>query len=158
MPQFPLTDLLQINTEDEMSWYVYTLHSAWNPGGIQWKAAFISWTFPHSVLDLQCWKCPFSPTSGHMPTTPQRIEHINIVTILFIKSEGDQTSSRAFLVIQWLRICLPMQGTQVPSPVREDPTRCKASNPEHSNYGSLWAPGLWSAAREGAEGEACALT
>lgn len=31
MPQFPLTDLLQINTEDEMSWYVYTLHSAWNP-------------------------------------------------------------------------------------------------------------------------------
>ena len=44
MPQFPLTDLLQINTEDEMSWYVYTLHSAWNPGGIQWKAAFISWT------------------------------------------------------------------------------------------------------------------
>ena len=35
MPQFPLTDLLQINTEDEMSWYVYTLHSAWNLGGIQ---------------------------------------------------------------------------------------------------------------------------
>lgn len=35
MPQFPLTDLLQIDTESEMSWYVYILHSAWNPGGIQ---------------------------------------------------------------------------------------------------------------------------
>ena len=74
----------------------------------------------------------------------QRIEHVNIVTILFIKSEGDQTSSPAFLVIQRLRICLPMQGTQVQSPVREDPTCCKANNPEHCNYGSLCASSLWS--------------
>lgn len=29
------TDLLQINTEDEMNWYVYPLHRTWNPGGIQ---------------------------------------------------------------------------------------------------------------------------
>ena len=29
-------------------------------------------------------------------------------------------NKRTFLVIQWLRICLPMQGTQVQSLVQED--------------------------------------
>uniref|UniRef100_A0A8C9B9K5 Reverse transcriptase domain-containing protein n=1 Tax=Phocoena sinus TaxID=42100 RepID=A0A8C9B9K5_PHOSS len=29
---------------------------------------------------------------------------------------------RVSLVAQWLRVCLPVQGTQVRSPVREDPT------------------------------------
>ena len=40
-----------------------------------------------------------------------------------------------FLVVQWLRIHLPRQGTQVQSLVQEDPTRCKATKPVH-NY---WA-------------------
>ena len=31
------------------------------------------------------------------------------------------------LVAQWLRICLPMQGTRVRSLVREDPTCCGAT-------------------------------
>ncbi|CAI9169492.1 unnamed protein product [Rangifer tarandus platyrhynchus] len=34
-----------------------------------------------------------------------------------------------FLVAQWLRICLPMQGTQVQFLVQEDPTRCRADEP-----------------------------
>ena len=33
----------------------------------------------------------------------------------------------ASLVVQWLRICLPMQGTQVQSLVQEDSTCCKAT-------------------------------
>ena len=34
---------------------------------------------------------------------------------------------RASLVAQWLRVCLPMQGTQVHARVREDPT-CRGAN------------------------------
>ena len=35
----------------------------------------------------------------------------------------------ASLVVQWLRIPLPMQGTRVRSLVREDPTCCGATKP-----------------------------
>ena len=38
------------------------------------------------------------------------------------------------LVVQWLRIRLPMQGTQVLALVREDPTCCGAIKPVHHNY------------------------
>ena len=40
----------------------------------------------------------------------------------------------AFLVVQWLRICLPMQGTQIWSLVWEDSTCCRATKPMHHNY------------------------
>ena len=36
-----------------------------------------------------------------------------------------------FLVVQWLRISLLMQGTWVQSLVREDLTRLRATKPEH---------------------------
>ena len=47
--------------------------------------------------------------------------------------------SRASLVAQWLRIHLPMQGTQVWALVREDPTCCGATKPICHNY---WACAL----------------
>ena len=40
----------------------------------------------------------------------------------------------ASLVAQWLRICLPMQGTQVRALVQEDPTCCGATKPVCHNY------------------------
>ena len=40
----------------------------------------------------------------------------------------------ASLVVQWLRICLPMQGTQVRSLVWEDPTCRGATKPVRHNY------------------------
>ena len=40
----------------------------------------------------------------------------------------------ASLVAQWLRIHLPMQGTQVPALVWEDPTRRGATKPVRRNY------------------------
>ncbi|KAJ8783600.1 hypothetical protein J1605_008643 [Eschrichtius robustus] len=40
----------------------------------------------------------------------------------------------ASLVVQWLRIRLPMQGTQVRSLVREDPTYRRATKPVRHNY------------------------
>ena len=42
----------------------------------------------------------------------------------------------ASLVAQWLRICLPMQGTRVRALVWEDPTCCRATGPVSHNY---WA-------------------
>ena len=45
-------------------------------------------------------------------------------------------ANRASLVAQWLRICLPMQGTQVRSLVQEDPTCCGATKSVSHNY---WA-------------------
>ena len=38
------------------------------------------------------------------------------------------------LVVQWLRICLPVQGTRVRALVLEDPTCCGAAKPVHHNY------------------------
>ena len=43
---------------------------------------------------------------------------------------------RASLVAQWLRICLPMQGTRVRALVREDPTCRGATKPVRHNYGA----------------------
>ena len=42
----------------------------------------------------------------------------------------------ASLVVQWLRIHLSMQGTQVQSLVWEDPTCCGAAKPVRQNYWS----------------------
>ena len=43
-------------------------------------------------------------------------------------------TSRASLVAQWLRICLPMQGTRVRALVWEDPTCRRATRPLSHNY------------------------
>ena len=45
------------------------------------------------------------------------------------------------MVVQWIRILLPMQGTWVQSLVREDPTCHRAANPMKHNFCS---PGTWS--------------
>ena len=37
-------------------------------------------------------------------------------------------------LVQWLRIPLPMQGTQVPSLVWKDPTCLRATKLVHHNY------------------------
>ena len=54
--------------------------------------------------------------------------------------------SGASLVVQWLRIRLPMQGTRVRALVREDPTCCGAARPVRHNYWAC-APQLLKPAR-----------
>ena len=46
---------------------------------------------------------------------------------------GTRQGCRASLVAQWLRICLPMQGTQVRALVWEDPTCRGAAGPVSHN-------------------------
>ena len=53
---------------------------------------------------------------------------------LFSKETRIKYSSGASLVAQWIRICLPMQGTQVRSLVWEDPTCRGATKPMRHNY------------------------
>ncbi|KAJ8792811.1 hypothetical protein J1605_003996 [Eschrichtius robustus] len=49
---------------------------------------------------------------------------------LIVQKQKQWTS----LVAQWLRIHLPMQGSQVRALVQEDPTCCGAAKPMHHNY------------------------
>ena len=56
---------------------------------------------------------------------------IDIDTLLYLKQV-----TRASLVVQWLRICLPMQGTRVRALVWEDHTCRGATRPVSHNY---WA-------------------
>ena len=51
------------------------------------------------------------------------------------QKEGDNKNQRGTsVVVQWLRICLPMQGTWVPALVQEDPTCRRATKPMcHNN-------------------------
>ena len=49
-------------------------------------------------------------------------------------AENCKTLMRASLVAQWLRICLPMQGTRVRALVWEDPTCHGATRPVSHNY------------------------
>ena len=56
---------------------------------------------------------------------------VNFTSIkLFLKNNIFRTS----LVVQWLRIRLPMQGTWVQALVCEEPTCCGATKPVHHNY------------------------
>ena len=52
------------------------------------------------------------------------------------KNEKQNYHLGTSLVVQWLRICLPMQGTRVRALVWEDPTCHGATKPVRHNY---WA-------------------
>ena len=54
------------------------------------------------------------------------------MTLFALKSES-KGGRGASLVAQWLRICLPMQGTRVRALVWEDPT-CRGARPVSHNY------------------------
>ena len=52
----------------------------------------------------------------------------------FTSQPCKKTDSGASLVAQWLRICLPMQGTRVQALDQEDPTCRGAMKPVRHNY------------------------
>ena len=51
-----------------------------------------------------------------------------------VKTEREWRTS---LVVQWIRLCMPMQGTRVQSVVQEDPACHGATKPMHHN---CWSP------------------
>ena len=60
---------------------------------------------------------------------------VDNITPIFPRSEAEvkKSETRASLVAQWLRICLPMQGTRVRALVWEDPTCHGATRPVSHN-------------------------
>ena len=81
------------------------------------------WTLP-CVSFVFWYKMAFLHTSSH---------------IFHLGKREIKSAFRTSLVVQWLRICLPMQGTRVRALVREDPTCHGATNPMHHN---CWACAL----------------
>ena len=60
--------------------------------------------------------------------------YVNYISIKLGKNVLKIRQSRASLVVQWLRIRLPMQGTRVRALVQVDPTLRGATKPMHHNY------------------------
>ena len=60
----------------------------------------------------------------------------DIIVYLKNSKKSHKNNKRASLVAQWLRICLPMQGTRVRALVWEDPICHGATRPVSHNY---WA-------------------
>ena len=71
--------------------------------------------------------------SSRAPTA-QRDTDWDIRRLLLHKPSRINTEKWASLVAHWLRIRLPMQGTQVRSLVQEDPTCHGATKPTCHNY------------------------
>ena len=63
----------------------------------------------------------------------------NAVVDMSLQISFQDPAFRTLLVVQWLRICLPIQETWVQSLVWEDSTCCRATEPLHHDFWSLWA-------------------
>ena len=102
-----------------------------------WLYCLIYW-----ILSLSCisginhtgtWKKKANKTHTYTHSKNQ------IITWLKKGSSPQKTqnrTTRASLVVQWLRIHLPMQETWVQALVQEDPTCHRATKPVHHNYWS----------------------
>ena len=92
---------------------------------------------PHRHIQNNVWAIP-----GYLIT--QSSWHMKLTNTIFFSSSlysGSITflikfTLRASLVAQWLRICLPMQGTRVRALVWEEPACRGAAGPVSHNY---WA-------------------
>ncbi|KAJ8793328.1 hypothetical protein J1605_000323 [Eschrichtius robustus] len=85
----------------------------------------------HNLLSLRVWSlCSATEEAAIVRGPRTAMKRTAVLAISFINNSCYWTS----LVVQWLRIRLPMQGTQVRSLVREDPTYHGATKPVRHNY------------------------
>ena len=82
--------------------------------------------------------CKYLPGEKYLLYIKHTRESYMFIGILQISekktSSTKEVRSRASLVAQWLRICLPVQGTWVRALVQEDPTCRGATKPARRNY------------------------
>ena len=99
---------------------------------------FVRHTLPPSGAWDDVYNASYSPlrvaNPWHTEVSPNEIPFLIWDGVRIINSKVNHI--RTSLVAQWLRICLPMQGTQVWSLVLEDPTCRGATKPVCHNY---WA-------------------
>ena len=71
---------------------------------------------------------------GELGNLKEQLENLDKIFKIFGDISEKTASGAASLVAQWLRICLPMQGTQVRALVWEDTTCRGATKPVSHNY------------------------
>ena len=116
-----------------------------------WGVMAVSWAMWCCTEESICeWPQPKGEEQAMiakvLATTPKVVKQRSLHGFTWLWAEThtkdekeDQNSCLlASLVAQWLRIHLPMQGTQVRALVRENPTCRGATKPAHHNYWS-WA-------------------
>ena len=121
--------------------------SWWGKSGKKKKGAFMLWSpscfWENSIRDLFCnvtapfplsWIYMLCSRRGRSPSLPCRDPARGLA--LLDRSYYLICMIGTSLVAQWLRIRLPMQGTQVRALVQEAPTCHRATKPVHHNY---WA-------------------
>ena len=75
------------------------------------------------------------PTLGFHRLAPSKSRAVDqVCSVPTMDSDSVLKRKGASLVAQWLRVCLPMQGTRVRALVWEDPTCCRAARPVSHNY------------------------
>ena len=91
----------------------------------------------HLALTLADRSAKPTPPEVHIPSLRQ-LPSLDLAPYIHISNEyksiQSEVPSWASLVAQWLRICLPMQGTRVRALVREDATCRGATGPVSHNY------------------------
>ena len=112
------------------------------------QARKMKWVAMPSFRDIWVYVCIYVYTHTHIHT------HICVSKFLklevkictldytfyfhkkFVKVNFKTCGSGTSPVVQWVRICLPMQGTRILSLAQEDSTCCAATKPVSHNY---WA-------------------
>ena len=89
--------------------------------------------FSRSFFILRNWEIHCSKVTKTNDTPPKK--HI-LLDAFNVTTKSSKIEPRASLVAQWLRVCLPMEGTRVRALVWEDPTCRGATTPVSHNY---WA-------------------
>ena len=85
----------------------------------------------NSLSDLQSRSCPPPPLPPPcmMPAALAAVQLRKLALSRLSRYLLRKSKAQASLVVQWLGICLPMQGMQVRSLVWEDPTCLRAAKP-----------------------------
>ena len=89
--------------------------------------------FPIFLLPSFLFLLSFSPFLFHFLFIYPFIEQILFDHLLGDRHWANKNQCRTSLLVQWLRIRLPMQGTRVRTLVWEDPTCRRATKPVHHN-------------------------
>ena len=103
----------------------FNQNSAWDIQGCRAACRVVLW-FPKCSFPKQLLLNSWLRKSVYVGGTPSK-------HFLVLESKIQNFFFRVFLVVQWLRLCLAMQGTPVGSLVWEGLTCCGAAKPAHHN-------------------------